>query len=340
MLGELHSTKDVSKRQRFSYWQDLICDILVNLDCSAPQPADFTGSIYNQYFANLQISTMVSDQMSLFRSPQRIARAREDYFLVAIEGRSRSFGAQDGREALLDKSDFALFDSTRPYDVGFKPGFQHFVIKIPRKALLNRVGPVHNLTGMRIRGDRGAGRLASQFFRTLQEELNHLDEATATRLGETGLDLLAAALADMSAEARLDGKATRAAWVARIKSFINSHLGDPTLSPAMIAAALGVSTRYLSMLFADEEMSIERFIWDRRLKKCLAALGDPAQKGCTISAIAFGWGFSDMSHFSRSFRERFGLSPREYRHEAARSASFEVNRAGFAVFLSRNPGRV
>ncbi len=45
------------------------------------------------------------------------------------------------------------------------------------------VGPLHDLTGMRIRGDRGMGRLASQFFRTLRTELEYLDQATANRLG-------------------------------------------------------------------------------------------------------------------------------------------------------------
>jgi AraC-like DNA-binding protein len=320
MHGKLLSTNDVCQRQRFAYWQDLICDAIVNLDCSAPEPANFTGSIHVHDLGNLRLSTMVSDQMSLFRSPQRISRAREDCLLVAIESHAQSFGAQDGREALLQKGDFALFDSVRPYDVGFRPGFQHLVIKIPRHALQNRIGPLHNLTGTRIRGDHGAGLLASQFFRTLRAELEHLDEATATRLAETGLDLLAAALADMSGSVRLGESAHQGAWIGRIKNFINTHLADPTLSPGTIAAALGISTRYLSALFSDEEMSIERYIWDRRLIKCHAALGNPAQNGCSISSIAFGWGFNDMSHFSRVFRNRFGLSPREYRLMQATSS--------------------
>jgi AraC-like DNA-binding protein len=313
MHGKLLSTNDVCQHQRFAYWQDLICDAIVNLDCSAPERANFKGSIHVHDLGNLRLSTMVSDQMSLFRSTQRISRVREDCLLVAIESHAQSFGAQDGREAQLEMGDFALFDSVRPYDVGFRPGFQHLVIRIPRRALQNRVGPLHNLTGMRIRGDRGAGRLASQFFRTLRTELEYLDQATASRLGETGLDLIAAALADMSGDVRLDESAHRGAWIARIKNFINTHLADPMMSPGMIASALGISTRYLSALFSSEAMSIERYIWERRLVKCHDALGNPAQKGCSISSIAFGWGFNDMSHFSRVFRNRFGVSPREYR---------------------------
>jgi len=36
----------------------------------------------------------------------------------------------------------------------------------------------------------------------------------------------------------------------------------------------------------------------------------------SIARIAYGWGFSDMAHFSRCFRRAFGASPREYRQSA------------------------
>ena len=85
MAGNLLSTTDVPEQQRYAYWQDLICGVLVNLDCTVAERTRFSGSIYNQKFAGLQLSTMVSDQMSLVRSRERIARAREDEFLVAFE---------------------------------------------------------------------------------------------------------------------------------------------------------------------------------------------------------------------------------------------------------------
>jgi AraC-like DNA-binding protein len=54
-------------------------------------------------------------------------------------------------------------------------------------------------------------------------------------------------------------------------------------------------------------------IWAQRLEACRRELGDPQQGHRSISDIAFGWGFNDAAHFSRAFRERFGLSPREWR---------------------------
>jgi AraC-like DNA-binding protein len=33
----------------------------------------------------------------------------------------------------------------------------------------------------------------------------------------------------------------------------------------------------------------------------------------SISEICFRWGFNGSAHFSRSFKERYGVSPRDYR---------------------------
>jgi AraC-like DNA-binding protein len=37
-----------------------------------------------------------------------------------------------------------------------------------------------------------------------------------------------------------------------------------------------------------------------------------------ITEIAFGWGFNELTHFSRAFKERYGVSPRDWRHRSSR----------------------
>jgi AraC family transcriptional regulator, positive regulator of tynA and feaB len=34
-----------------------------------------------------------------------------------------------------------------------------------------------------------------------------------------------------------------------------------------------------------------------------------------IGEIAFSWGFSDQSHFTRRFRAAYGMSPSDYRRQ-------------------------
>jgi AraC family transcriptional regulator, positive regulator of tynA and feaB len=69
-------------------------------------------------------------------------------------------------------------------------------------------------------------------------------------------------------------------------------------------------------LLAEEGTSIMRLVRARRLEHCRRALEDPSQAHRKVSEIAYGWGFSDMTHFGRSFRATFGSLPSEYRRLA------------------------
>ena len=42
-----------------------------------------------------------------------------------------------------------------------------------------------------------------------------------------------------------------------------------------------------------------------------------ADENHTICEIAFTWGFNSAPHFSRSFREQYGMPPRDYRARKA-----------------------
>ena len=99
-----------------------------------------------------------------------------------------------------------------------------------------------------------------------------------------------------------------------IQNSIENHLGDPDLSPEMIARVNYVSTSYLHKLFQKHEgMSMGAWVRAVRLQRCYRDLSDPAQTRRAITDIAGGWGFLSASHFSRAFRDEFGCSPRELR---------------------------
>jgi AraC-like DNA-binding protein len=61
------------------------------------------------------------------------------------------------------------------------------------------------------------------------------------------------------------------------------------------------------MLFSDRGTTISDYIRHARLQHCRQELETMAGK--TITDVAFSWGFSSSSHFSRVFREYFGVAP-------------------------------
>jgi acetamidase/formamidase/AraC-like DNA-binding protein len=121
------------------------------------------------------------------------------------------------------------------------------------------------------------------------------------------------------------GTTTQAAILHRLCQTIERKLDDPDLTPARVAEAEGISERYMQKLFEGSGSSFTHYLRERRLQRTSAELSNPAEAHHSISEIAYRNGFSDSAHFSRAFRNRFGLSPREFRQqEIDRAAASSV----------------
>ena len=137
--------------------------------------------------------------------------------------------------------------------------------------------------------------------------------ATASRLSETCLSLVTAALGERLSEIGHGASSVRTALVFRAKAIIESHLHDHALNTERVAELIGISPRYLQDLFHAEGTTVSDFIWKRRLEKSRRDLADPLRGADSIAQIALACGFADFGHFSRRYKDAFGASPREDR---------------------------
>ena len=136
------------------------------------------------------------------------------------------------------------------------------------------------------------------------------------RVAHQLLDLIATCYAitfdslTMTSSSVVNGRHTK------IKQLIEQNLRDPDLSPSSIAEQAKVSSRYLRMIFASRSETASAYILRRRLEECARQMSDPRWRGHSTTKIAFAWGFNSASHFTHSFRGRYGVSPRHYRKES------------------------
>jgi AraC-like DNA-binding protein len=100
----------------------------------------------------------------------------------------------------------------------------------------------------------------------------------------------------------------RATLRERAKIYIGRHIRDVDLSVEKIAAALNCSKRYLHLVFNAGEETVSEYVWRQRLEGCRAELSNPAFR-LTLTEIAYAWGFNSSAHFSRAFKERYGVPP-------------------------------
>jgi AraC-like DNA-binding protein len=306
------ATDGVPAYRRLALWQDIVCDVYVQLDCKSGLGSAFNGRVTRAPLGEASCTEVSSQQQRVYRTRSRIARSHEDFFLIALGKHGVGGVAQDGRETVLRPGEFAIYDTTRPYELRFDDAFTQVILQVPRDMLLRRVAGTEALTAISFGSDRPLQKLAHDFVYRLCQSADEIQPEHAVRLSEQAVDLVAMALSE-----RLGIKALpstrRLALLHRLKAHVRTHLADPDLSISETAAALGVSPRYVNNVLSEEGTSFQRFVLTERLAQCQRDLASPILAHRHVSEIAFAWGFNDVSHFGRVFRERYGLSPRDFR---------------------------
>ncbi len=313
-MARLLSTAAVAAGDRLAFWNEAVSDAYVQLSCGAPA-GDVTGEIRIDRLATLELSRVTATAQRVTRTRSLIARTAEDYFLVSIQTAGTGRISQDGRTAELHPGDFALYDSTRPYELDFTADFQQYVLMLPGPTLRSQLRDTPRLTARGVRGSRGAGHLMIEMIRTLATDITVLEPAAAAAVAQSVEHIVVAGLSSLGAEP--GPEPSLAARREQVKACARARLRDPGLTVAAVAAALHTSVSTLHRAFAGEPQSIAEWIWAQRLDGVRADLCDPAQRHRTISDLAFDWGFVDASHFSRAFRARFGRTAREVRAGSA-----------------------
>jgi AraC-like DNA-binding protein len=71
----------------------------------------------------------------------------------------------------------------------------------------------------------------------------------------------------------------------------------------------------------EKARRFSEFVRGQRLARAHQLFNDPHRLRAQIGEIAFEVGFSDLSHFNRDFRRRYGVTPSDVRAAAIRRHS-------------------
>jgi AraC-like DNA-binding protein len=307
------TTASVQPRQRFRFWQDAVCDAFVQIDCRKLSDRPFAGELATGSLDSFRISSVVSGDHEVTRTPSRIRQGREEILLVSAMLEGRGVFSQDGRETCLGAGDFVCYDSTRPYCLRFDGDFRQVVVQMPRDLVTRYVGRTELLTARAIRHDSPMGGLVFPFLERMASTILSFETVTANRLSDVMLALLTTAFGELACQDCLPQSTARTALLYRAKAFVCENLHEFDLNTKQIAGHLQISERYLQELFHADGTTVNDWIWSRRLEKCRRDLSGPIRAGESISRIATSAGFSDFAHFSRRFKKAFGQSPRDFR---------------------------
>ena len=297
----------------FDHWKHLVAESFVPLHARTADVDGFQGRMRSRVLDRMSIVEVTAASHEVHRTPALIAQAHERYFKLNLQLEGTGLLIQDNREAVLQPGDLAIYDTNRPYTLAFEEQARIMVLMFPCDALSLPADYVGQLAAVRM-GSGGLSGIVGQFIRELSANLDVLNGPSGSRLATNALDLVSTMLhAEM--DITPDRMKPQALLAVSIREYIEANLADPLLSPASIAAAHFISTRHLHNVFHESGTTVAGWIRTQRLEGARRDLRDPLHAGKPVGAVAAGWGFLDAAHFSRTFRDAFGVSPSQWRRE-------------------------
>lgn len=294
---------DAEEYRHFDAWL-----MRVNSACGRfsgqPLEGGFRGRLDEFCAGTMKLSTVDIVNAQLRRGQRELAASRDDWFYTVFQLEGEALLEQDDSRARLHAGDIALIDAARPSALHWHTHSRQISLLLPRHLL--------DVAGMRIPCARrldGSVPVVRLSHRLLRESMK--GKMLTPGESEAALSALACLLRPV-----LTGRdapaSRREKQFSRIIQMIDEHLACDDLRPQWLAAEAGMSVRSLYRLFADKGLVVAQYIRHRRLDRCALALRGESDEE-KLASIGYSWGFSDHSHFSTAFRQRFGMTPGEYR---------------------------
>jgi len=312
------STADLPEKDRAAFWREQCCRVSMKLDIEPISDSPLECAVLIRALPGVQI-------MSTAMSPTRITRTRE--FLadgngdfIFIINQSGSVNAQSrGRDIVLREGDAVLMSTgdVKVFDRPVHGGSLSF--RISRSILSSIVPDIDDVVMHLIPQKSEALKLLAGYAAPLFHDIalatpefrrtavNHLHDLVALALGSAH---------DLSGLG--NGRGIPAARLRMAKAYIIENSNRRDLSVGAVSAHLGLTPRNLQRLFESEGTTFSEFLLSQRLSRAHRMLTEPRLAQSAVGAIAYDAGFGDLSYFNRSFKRRYGSTPRDIRNQGAR----------------------
>ncbi|RZN10638.1 AraC family transcriptional regulator [Bradyrhizobium genosp. SA-3] len=309
------NTAGMRSDEQFAYYREAICQAFMNLTPEPAAAAGFPASVEHIRLGDGAINRVSFPEHVVRRSAADIAASDRSCFYLNLKLTGRCRIQQGSREISLSSGQVGIFDSDRQFALLHDRGPQLCVawFWVPAEALRERLPASFDVAAARVSDDPYVGHLIVETARTLSDGALRMTEDEGVRLFRALIELVAVSLSRRSRVHTAEAETLADATALALKRAVHQRLREPGLAVADIAEAVGISERYVHKLMERSGCSFTDYVIDRRLEGVARDLNDPAMADRAIGAIAFDWGFSDLSHFSRRFKQRFGCRPRDWR---------------------------
>jgi AraC-like DNA-binding protein len=288
-------------------WREDYARRAVNVGFKPLSDAPFHASSRRVFDALRMVQTTFSPGLT-FRDAELVKDAVDSFaFLIS---QSKNIEIVHGHHTLtLGQADATLLSVRTPGSVGAAHEFGYVRVLVPRHELAQRVAHVDDLVLQHVSRRADVLQFLRGYITSLDRSgFGELRQAHMT-IRRHIIDLIALAISKYGAVGESRESAVVAARLKSALEYIATRFNEPGLSVATVAEAQGVSSRYLQRLIEVTGTIFTEHVNELRLQRAFSLLAEACNIERRISDIAMDVGFSDISHFNRLFRSRFGETP-------------------------------
>jgi AraC-like DNA-binding protein len=305
------SSAQFAEQDRIEASREIIGRSLMKMRFELRPDVPFNVDMVFRTLPDVVMATGTCSAMDCLRAPDLI---EDDGIVLTIPLSGESILHVRGKEIPIGGNTAAL---TRTADVArceIRSASEVINFRFPFSKLASQVVDLEAAAMRPIPVNTEALRLLVHYAAMLKEESWLTDPPLQGMMASHLQDLAVLAIgATRDAAVVASGRGVRAARLRAIKADIVRNLTDRQLSIDTVAGRHGITPRYVSMLFDGEATTFSEFVLAQRLNRVHRMLTDPQFSGRTVSSLAFETGFSDLSHFNRCFRRRYGATPSDVR---------------------------
>jgi AraC-like DNA-binding protein len=289
-------------------WREEICRHLLTLDFEPASEGQFRGSILGLVNANGVRVTEIGHTPGHSCRDQRLAKDGTDTLALLFATGGAMHVSHCGREVQLRSGGATLLRNREPGKVALSREGKYTAVLIPNGALQNGHA-IDALVGRRL-PETTALNLIKSYISSLKAGHDPADSELARLASGHLIELARLALAAGAERAEeAEPESIREVRLRVALELISKRHRESDLCVNDIAAAQGISTRYLQKLLEGKGISFSSHVNDLRLQTAHAALRQRETQFGNIAEIAFSCGFRDLSYFNRLFRRHFGDTP-------------------------------
>jgi AraC family transcriptional regulator, positive regulator of tynA and feaB len=310
--GELWATDGGTRDDVAAQWEHIMSATYLPWTVAIPElppPDVFQGWVRRRWIDDILMADSRCGPCSGRRARHQLADTEGEFVVVMIIQKGATTVSQRHTAATLTPGDVAAWDSTQRNQFTVPESLSKRSMLIPRAALDEVGGRSWMRDGVVLDPTAPATRLLTTHLHTLNEVLPELGSAAMRAVRMAALELFVGALRTDSDVC--PAESSRPALRASMERYIEQNLLNGAVTPAAIAAAHWVSIRTVNRVFSATGQTLGEVVRARRLARARAEVTD---RDRSISVIAHRWGFSDTSHFSRTFKAHYGCSPTDYRN--------------------------